>query len=616
MQVPLTNGFEGSERLFLPEKITTNQLTLLDIVLICSIVLLSLWTYFFMALAASDFHISGLIKLLIQDGLLTDSDARVYAKEAHQHTISLLGYLIQNKILDARLVALRASTEFGCPFFDLDAMDMSALPLDLINEKLIRKHQVLPLFSRGKTLFIAMADPTNNHALEEIKFQSLLRPEIILVEENKLQLAIHAALESAESRMDDLLESDLDNLGIADDGEGGSESSDAEEVPIVRFVNKVLLEAIKQGVSDIHFEPYEKIFRIRYRSDGLLNSIANPPISMATRIISRVKVMARMDIAERRVPQDGRIKMVLSKNRTIDFRVNTCPTLFGEKLVLRILDPSTAQLNIERLGLEPPQQQLFMDTIHKPYGLILVTGPTGSGKTVTLYAALNILNTMNRNISTAEDPVEITVEGINQVNINTKSGMTFASALRAFLRQDPDIIMVGEIRDLETADIAVKAAQTGHLVLSTLHTNDAPQTLNRLVQMGIAPFNIASAVNLIIAQRLARRLCESCKVPAHYPESVILSAGFHIAELTSLTLYKHSEKGCDLCNLGYKGRVGIYQMLSLSEAMRNLVMEGGNALQISALAKAEGINDLRASGLNKVRQGVTTLEEIDRVTKE
>ena len=571
-----------------------------------------------MATLPVDSQTSGLLKLLIQDNLLTEADATVYVKEAKQSNQSLVSYLVSKKYVDGKALATKASVEFGVPFFDLDAIDLRGLPVSLVSEKLIRKHQVLPLFNRGKTLFIAMSDPTNHQAIEDIKFQSLLRPEVVLVEEGKLTKAIEVALEKIDTSMTDLLDADLENINIAsgNDDSGVDVTSDLEEAPIVRFVNKVLLDAVKKGVSDIHMEPYEKSFRIRYRGDGILYSIASPPPNVATRIISRVKVMSKMDIAERRVPQDGRIKLILSKTRTIDFRVNTLPTLFGEKVVLRILDPTVAQMGIEKLGFEPEQQELFTQSIFKPYGLVLVTGPTGSGKTVSLYTGLNLLNSIDRNISTAEDPVEITVEGINQVNVNVKAGLTFANALRAFLRQDPDVIMVGEIRDLETADIAVKAAQTGHLVMSTLHTNDAPQTLNRLMQMGVAPFNIVSAVNLIMAQRLARRLCEYCKVPVKFPDSLLLSIGFKEEELPTLNLFKSSVTGCEHCNQGYKGRVGIYQVMTLSEKMRQIILEGGNAMQLATQAKLEGINDLRASGLNKVRQGITSLEEIDRVTKE
>jgi len=568
-----------------------------------------------MATAPVDYQFSALIGCLIQDGLLTENEAKTHAREAQQAKMPLLSYLVANKIVDSKTVALKASTEFGVPFFDLDAIDYRTLPIGLVSEKLIRKHHALPLFTRGKTLFIAISDPTGSQAQDDIKFQARLNVEHILVEESKLAKTIDAALEAADTSMTDLLDADLDNLNLGGDDEAPAidVNSDVDEAPIVRFVNKILLDAIKKGASDIHMEPYEKIFRIRFRADGMLHQVASPPVNIATRIISRVKIMARMDIAERRVPQDGRIKMILSKHRAIDFRVNTCPTLFGEKVVLRILDPTSAQLGIEKLGFEPNQQKLFLDAINKPYGLVLVTGPTGSGKTVSLYTGLNLLNSIDRNISTAEDPVEITVEGINQVNMNVKAGLTFASALRAFLRQDPDVIMVGEIRDLETADIAVKAAQTGHLVLSTLHTNDAPQTLNRLMQMGVAPFNIVSAVNLIMAQRLARRLCERCKKPANFPDNILISAGFKEDELKTLHIY--GPVGCEHCINGYKGRVGIYQVMTLSEDMRTLILAGGNAMQLAQQAAAEGINDLRASGLNKVRMGVTSLEEIDRITK-
>ncbi|MEQ1559302.1 MAG: type IV-A pilus assembly ATPase PilB [Methyloglobulus sp.] len=571
-----------------------------------------------MATATSDFQYSGLAKCLIQEGLITEKDAKTCIQEAQNKKLSLISYLVANKVVDSKTIAAKASVEFGIPFLDLDAIDLRSLPIKLIKENLIRKHGVLPLMKRGKTLFIGISDPTSTQGFDDIKFQSLLNLETILVEENKLIKAIDSALEAVDSTMADMLDADLDNLSLGggEDEDAGKNdvNADIDDAPIVRFVNKILLDAIKKGASDIHLEPYEKNFRIRYRSDGILHQVASPPANISNRIISRLKVMSKMDIAERRVPQDGRIKMILSKTRAIDFRVNTCPTLFGEKVVLRILDPTSAQLGIEKLGFEPDQQKLFLDAIHKPYGMVLVTGPTGSGKTVSLYTGLNILNSMERNISTAEDPVEITVEGINQVNVNVKSGLSFANALRAFLRQDPDIIMVGEIRDLETAEIAVKAAQTGHLVLSTLHTNDAPQTLNRLMQMGIEPFNIVSAVNLIMAQRLARRLCEHCKTSVTFPDNVLLSIGFKQDELKDLKLYK--AVGCDLCTNGYKGRVGIYQVMTLSEKMRALILLGGNAMQLAEQAASEGINDLRASGLNKVRLGVTSIEEIDRVTKE
>ena len=570
-----------------------------------------------MATAPSNIIFSGLAKCLIQNGLLTEESAASSLQEAQKSKQAFVSYLINSKKVDSRTVAVLASVEFGVPLLDLDAFDISNVPIKLVSEKLIRQHHALPLFKRGNRLFIATADPTNFQALDDIKFHTRLSIENVLVEEHKLTKVIESALEAVDTSMGNLLDEDLDNIDISSGDEKPAEdsiTSDIDDAPIVRFVNKILLDSIKKGVSDIHLEPFEKKFRIRFRADGILSEIASPPVSIANRIISRIKVMSKMDIAERRVPQDGRIKMQLSKNRAIDFRVNTCPTLFGEKVVLRILDPTSAQLGIEKLGFEEVQRAQFMSAINKPYGMVLVTGPTGSGKTVSLYTGLNLLNSVERNISTAEDPVEITVEGINQVNVNAKAGLTFAEALRAFLRQDPDVIMVGEIRDLETASIAVKAAQTGHLVLSTLHTNDAPQTINRLVQMGIEPFNIVSAVNLIMAQRLARRLCEYCKKEADFPENVLLSAGFNKEDLGSFKVFE--AVGCEHCNNGYKGRVGIYQVLPISEKMRALILRGGNSMEMADLAKTEGINDLRASGLLKVRQGVTSLEEIDRVTKE
>ncbi len=570
-----------------------------------------------MATAPSNIHFSGLAKCLIQKGLLTEETAAASLQEAQKHKQPFISYLVSQKYVDSRTVAALASAEFGVPLLDLDAVDLSTIPIKLVSEKLIRQHHALPLFKRGNRLFVATADPTNFQGLDEIKFHTRLNTENILVEEDKLIKVIDAALEAVDTSMSNLLDADLDNIDISSGDEKPAEdltSSDIDDAPIVRFVNKILLDSIKKGVSDIHLEPFEKKFRIRFRADGILSEIASPPIGIANRIISRLKVMSKMDIAERRVPQDGRIKMQISKNRAIDFRVNTCPTLFGEKVVLRILDPTSAQIGIEKLGFEEIQQKHFLEAIHRPYGMVLVTGPTGSGKTVSLYTGLNLLNSIERNISTAEDPVEITVEGINQVNVNPKAGLTFAEALRAFLRQDPDIIMVGEIRDLETASIAVKAAQTGHLVLSTLHTNDAPQTINRLVQMGIEPFNIVSAVNLIMAQRLGRRLCEHCKKEADFPENVLLSAGFKKEEIGTFTVYE--AVGCEHCNNGYKGRVGIYQVMPISEAMRALILRGGNAMEMAELAKTEGINDLRASGLLKIKQGITSLEEIDRVTKE
>ena len=569
-----------------------------------------------MAANSSEMQFSGVLKCIIKEGLLTEAEAEAHSTEAQKSKMPLIRYLVNNKHIDAKVVANHVATEFGVPFFDLSAIDKSVFPYNLVSERLIRQHHTLPLFQRGNRLFIALSDPTNIQALDDIKFHTRLNTETILVEEDKLTTAIESFIDAADTSMDDLLDSDLENIILTDGTEQAKEedTSDIDDAPVVRFVNKVFLDAIKKGASDIHLEPYEKSFRIRFRNDGMLSKIASPPSFIANRIISRIKVMAKMDIAERRVPQDGRIKMKISRNRSIDFRVSTCPTLFGEKVVLRILDPTSSEMGIEQLGFEPAQKKHFLAAIQKPYGMILVTGPTGSGKTVTLYTGLHILNTLERNISTAEDPVEITVDGINQVNMNVKAGLTFPVALRAFLRQDPDIIMVGEIRDLETADIAVKAAQTGHLVLSTLHTNDAPQTLNRLLQMGVPAFNIVSSVLLIMAQRLTRRLCEKCKTNAKYPDNILLDAGFKKQDLGTFTAY--TAVGCEHCNDGYKGRVGIYQVMPISEPMRARILEGCNALQLAEQAASEGVNDLRRSGLLKVMQGITSIEEIDRVTRE
>ena len=570
-----------------------------------------------MATTESEVRLSGLAGCLVKADLLTEADSMAYHEEALNKDVSFATYLVDKKLLDSQSIATCASQEFGIARFDLAAMDMERAPLGLVSEDLIQRHHALPLFKRGNRLFIALSDPTNLSGLDEIKFHTGLNIETILVEEAKLAKCIDAAMEAANSAMNELLDQDLENLEVtAAEGESTSDVTEADvnDAPVVRFVNKVLLDAIKKGASDIHLEPYEKFFRIRFRHDGILHEVASPPTNLALRVIARIKVMSRMDIAERRVPQDGRIKMALSKNFAIDFRVNTCPTLYGEKIVLRLLDSSSAKMGIEHLGFEEQQRKDYLAAINKPYGMILVTGPTGSGKTVTLYTGLNLLNTPDRNISTVEDPVEITVPGVNQVNMNVKTGLTFAEALRAFLRQDPDIIMVGEIRDAETAEIAVKAAQTGHLVLSTLHTNDAPQTLNRLAQMGVASFNIASSVLLIMAQRLARRLCDHCKTESELPDPVKLDAGFKEAELGDLTIYRAN--GCEHCVNGYKGRVGIYQVMPVTEAIRRLILANGDALQLAEQARAEGVNDLRESGLDKVRAGITSLEEIDRVTRD
>jgi len=565
-----------------------------------------------------DTKLSGLPRRLVLDGLLDEEVVLSAQAEAKKEKLNLSQYLVSNDLIGANQLATIASNEFGIPLVDLDAIDKEVIPKDLVNEDLIKKHQAIPLYKRGNRLYVAIAEPTNLVAIDEIKFQTGISAEAVLVEVDKLVKFISSALESQDSGMDGMLDDDLDDVDFEDteaDMSDDGAASDVDDTPVVRFVNKVLLDAIKKGASDIHFEPYEKRYRVRLRIDGVLREVASPPVSLGGRLSARVKVMSRMDTAERRIPQDGRIKMRISKNKAIDFRVNTCPTLFGEKIVLRILDPSSASLGIDMLGYEPEQKELYLNALANPYGMILVTGPTGSGKTVSLYTGLNILNTEDTNISTAEDPAEINLEGINQVNVNAKVGLDFGSALRAFLRQDPDVIMVGEIRDLETAEIAIKAAQTGHMVMSTLHTNDAPQTLSRLVNMGVPPFNIASAVNLIIAQRLARRLCEHCKAEDTIPSEALIEEGFTEAQVKDgIKLYK--AVGCDLCDKGYKGRVGIYQVLPISEEIGRIIMQGGNAIDIADQAQKEGISDLRQSGLKKAAAGVTSLEEINRVTKD
>jgi type IV pilus assembly protein PilB len=563
-------------------------------------------------------HLSGLARRLVMDGLIGETEAIKAHETALKKRVHFVTHLVENKILKSSDIAWSGSQEFGVPLIDLKAMDMATAPLKMVSEKLIQQHNALPLFKRGNRLYIAVSDPTNLGAIDEFKFHTGINTEAILVEEGQLHKAIETALEALDTTMSALMDADLDNLdvGSGDDGskDGDITESDIDDTPVVRFVNKVLLDAINSGASDIHLEPYEKEFRVRFRQDGVLHEITSPPRSLAMRIIARLKVMSRMNIAERRVPQDGRIKMNLSRNRSIDFRVNTLPTLYGEKVVLRILDGGAATIGIDMLGFEPEQKELFIKAINKPYGMVLVTGPTGSGKTVSLYTGLSMLNTPDRNISTCEDPVEINMMGVNQVNVNNKAGLDFSVALRAFLRQDPDIIMVGEIRDLETAEIAVKAAQTGHLVLSTLHTNDAPQTLSRLANMGVPPYNIASAVHLIMAQRLARRLCNKCKKELEIPEEALLSAGFREDQVKGLKIF--GPVGCDSCTGGYKGRTGIYQVMPVSEEMGRLIMEGGNSMQLEEQARREGVADLRESGLKKVAAGLISLEEVDRVTKE
>jgi type IV pilus assembly protein PilB len=563
--------------------------------------------------------LSGMARRLVAEGLLPETDVRKAVADSAQQKKTLTSWLLDQGLVDNGRLAQIASAEFGMPMMDVTALAPASMPLSLISQELISKHQALPLLKRGKRLFVGIADPMQLHALDEIKFHSNCMVEPILVERSQLNRAIENVISTLNNVTPDLGGGDLEDLALeaGDDDDSAGSGIDAnanDDAPVVKFVNKILVDAIRRGASDIHFEPFETQYRVRLRMDGMLRAVASPPIKLSNRISSRLKVMAGLDIAERRVPQDGRIKLNLSKSHAMDFRVSTLPTLFGEKIVLRILDSSSAKLGIDKLGYEESQKQLYIDAIHKPYGMVLVTGPTGSGKTVSLYTALNILNTAERNISTVEDPVEIRVEGINQVQQNTKRGMTFAAALRSFLRQDPDVIMVGEIRDLETAEIAIKAAQTGHMVLSTLHTNDAPQTISRLMNMGIAPYNITSSVTLVIAQRLARRL-HSCKKQMNLTPKTLLDAGFTQQDIDEgLTLYE--AVGCHDCNEGYKGRVGIYQVMPMVEDIQKIVLEGGNALRIAEVATKLGINDLRASALLKVKQGVTSLAEIDRVTKD
>jgi type IV pilus assembly protein PilB len=574
-----------------------------------------------LALSTPRSSLGGLPQRLVQDGVVNESGMHAALQAATEKKTSFVTQLIAGGAVKSRDIAITAAAEYGVPLFDLDALSIDLEAVRMVSDKLLAKHRVLPLFKRGKRLFLGVADPTNLHAIDEIKFQTSLAVEAIVVEDDKLQRKLDKAIEQFDTQMPSLGDDeavDLESLEVSggdDELSGEVTRDDVEDAPIVRFVNKVLLDAIRRGASDVHFEPYEKLFRVRLRMDGVLKEVAQPPVQLTGKIAARLKVMARLDIAERRVPQDGRIKMRLSKTRAIDFRVSSCPTLYGEKIVLRILDPSQAMLGIEALGYEPFQKDLYLKHLAKPQGMILVTGPTGSGKTVSLYTGLNILNREDLNISTAEDPAEINLPGVNQVNVNNKVGLTFASALRAFLRQDPDIVMVGEVRDLETAEIAIKAAQTGHLVLSTLHTNDAPQTLTRLVDMGVKPYAIATSVSLIIAQRLARRLCSQCKVPLVVPAEALRKEGFQESDIaTGIKIY--GPKGCGSCTDGYKGRVGLYQVMEVSEEIGRIIMTGGNALDINHQAAKEGVWDLRRSGLEKVKSGMTSLEEINSVTIE
>lgn len=565
--------------------------------------------------------LSGLGRRLVQEGLLSGEDALEAVAAAKKEGRSFIYHIVEQGLVNGYTVATLAAIDFGSPVMDLSSYNFQFFDKTLLSPELIIKHRALPLYKRGNRLYVAVCDPTNLNSLDEIKFNTGLNVDAVVVEAGALYNLIEQVAKGAE-------ESDISLSGLDDDSldeleiESGEEQDDAgsvnvnqaDETPVVRFINKILVDAIKKGASDIHFEPYEHTYRVRFRTDGILHEMAKPPIALGSRLAARLKVMSQMDISERRVPQDGRIKLKLSKTKSIDFRVNTLPTLWGEKICLRILDAESAKMGIDMLGYEPDQKALYMEALSFPQGMILVTGPTGSGKTVSLYTGLNILNTPEVNISTAEDPVEINLEGINQVNVNPRVGLDFSAALKSFLRQDPDVIMVGEIRDLDTASIAIKAAQTGHMVMSTLHTNSAAETITRLLNMGVPAFNLATSLNLIIAQRLGRRLCSACKEPVEYPKQVLLDEGFLESDFETMTLFK--PVGCSKCNNGYKGRVGIYEVVKNTEPIQLAIMEGGNSIDIDRIARQEGFNDLRRSGLVKVAQGVTSLEEVNRVTKD
>ena len=570
-----------------------------------------------MSIQNGSLKFSGYIRRLVDEGFISAQQMKDAIDHAKKNKISTISYLVEKIEIKSIVIAEMISSEFGEPIFDLDSFNPEMLPKEIADNNLCTKHKVIPLVQRGNILYVAISDPTDVEALDAIRFNCGLNIEPIIVEYDKLEKIVekHFTVEESFS----FGEEDFDVDVIATDDQDTTNVDDdtpEDEAPIVKYVNKLLVDAIRMGASDLHFEPYEKSYRVRYRVDGVLRSITNPPLQLANRLASRLKVMSKMDISEKRVPQDGRIKLKLSKTKAIDFRVNSLPTLFGEKLVLRILDPSSAMLGIDALGYEEHQKALFMEALEKPQGMLLITGPTGSGKTVSLYTGLNILNTESSNISTAEDPVEINLEGINQVNVNPKVGLTFSAALKSFLRQDPDIIMVGEIRDLETAEIAIKAAQTGHMVMSTLHTNSAPETLTRLRNMGVPSFNIATSVNLVIAQRLARRLCSHCKAPVEIPKQSLLEMGFTEQDLNDPDLQIFQPIGCSECREGYKGRVGIYEVMKVTPEISKIIMEDGNALEIAAASEKQGFNNLRRSGLIKVINGLTSLQEINRVTSE
>ncbi|MDR2875892.1 MAG: type IV-A pilus assembly ATPase PilB [Methylobacillus sp.] len=568
---------------------------------------------------ATPIKLDGLARLLVQEELLSEREAEQIQEQANTQSVPCIRQIVQTRRIPALQIAQLLAVKFGFPLLDMNAVDPDHIPTQAINAKMMQLHRILPLQSRGNTLYIALSDPTNLHALDDVQFQTGMMLSPIVVEDDKLSKWITRITNDSDITLESLrAEGDLE-LKLETESQADLETAvDDDDAPVVRFIHKMLIDAINMDASDLHFEPYEKFYRIRFRVDGELREIARPPLAIKDKMASRIKVISRLDISEKRLPQDGRMKLALSKSRAIDFRVSTLPTLQGEKIVIRILDPASASLGIDALGYEPAQRELLLAAVKRPYGMVLVTGPTGSGKTVSLYTCLNILNQPGVNISTVEDPAEINLPGVNQVNVNEKAGLNFATALRAFLRQDPDIIMVGEIRDLETADIAVKAAQTGHMVLSTLHTNDAPGTLSRLMNMGVAPFNIASSVILITAQRLARRLCKECKQPVNIPKPALLQAGFTEADFAeSWQLYGPKEGGCDNCSgSGYRGRVGIYQVMPVTEEMSRIIMQNGTSQDISDQAKREGVKDLRQSGLLKVKQGLTSLEEIEACTNE
>ncbi|PPC85346.1 MAG: type IV-A pilus assembly ATPase PilB [Methylotenera sp.] len=572
-----------------------------------------------MAANATTIKLSGLARMLVQEKLLSETEANLAQAQANTARVPFITQIIAGKRITAEKIAEVSSHAFGFPYFNLDAFNPDYLPAKSIDAKLMQTNRVIALQNRNNVLFVGISDPTNLHSLDSVQFQMGMTLSPVVVEDDKLGRWIDKVVESKDTSMKSLdMDGDFDlDMGGEDLEQEAENTQEVDDAPVVKFLNKMLIDAINMGASDLHFEPYEKFYRVRYRVDGILKDITQPPLAIKDKLASRIKVISSMDISEKRIPQDGRMKLVLSKTRTIDFRVSTLPLIHGEKIVMRILDPSSATLGIEALGYEPIQKERLLSAVSRPYGLVLVTGPTGSGKTVSLYTCLNILNNPGVNIATAEDPCEIPLAGINQVNVNDKQGLTFAAALKSFLRQDPDIIMIGEIRDLETADMAIKAASTGHMVLSTLHTNDAPSTLTRLLNMGVAPFNIASAVSLITAQRLARRLCKNCKVPVEVPKEALLGVGFIEEDFNEKwQLYGPNENGCEMCNAGYKGRVGIYQVMPITDAISRIIMSQGNAIDIADQARKEGVNDLRRSGILKVMQGLTSIAEVESCTNE